>query len=48
MLDFVGINVYRPIAYELASDVFPGRLGIAFAKGHPKMSLSWRWTPKFV
>jgi hypothetical protein len=48
MLDFVGINVYRPIAYELASDEFPGGREPPFARGQPKMSSSWRRAPKFV
>jgi beta-glucosidase len=59
-LDFVGINVYRPLIYVLASDQpgqVPGRWReIPFAKGHPKMFNSWLtlgpeamyWAPKFV
>jgi len=55
-LDFVGINVYRPIAYVLASDQAPGWREIPFAKAHPKMFNSWLtlgpeamyWGPKFV
>ena len=55
-LDFVGINVYRPIAYVLASDQAPGWREIPFAKAHPKMFNSWLtlgpeamyWAPKFV
>jgi len=54
-LDFVGINVYRPIAYVLASEA-PGWREIPFAKAHPKMFNSWLtlgpeaiyWAPKFV
>jgi beta-glucosidase len=59
-LDFVGINVYRPLFYVIASDE-PGQasLGwreIPFAKAHPKMFNSWLtlgpealyWGPKFV
>jgi beta-glucosidase len=58
-LDFVGINVYRPTVYVLASD--EKRRGanwreIPFAKAHPKMFNSWLtlgpeamyWAPKFV
>ncbi len=37
-LDFVGINVYRPTVYVLASDEAPGWREIPFAKAHPKMS----------
>jgi beta-glucosidase len=40
-LDFVGINVYWPIAYVLADDVPPGWREIPFAKAHPKMFNSW-------
>ena len=55
-LDFVGINVYRPHAYVLASDVAPGWREVPFAKGHPKMFNSWLtvgpeamyWAPKLV
>jgi beta-glucosidase len=55
-LDFVGINVYKPTFYVLASDQAPGWREIPFAKGHPKMSSSWLsmgpeamyWAPKFV
>jgi beta-glucosidase len=55
-LDFVGINVYRPIFYVLAADEVPGWRDIPFAKGHPKMFNSWLtlgpealyWAPKLV
>lgn len=55
-LDFVGINVYRPTTYVLASDEAPGWREIPFAKAHPKMFNSWLtlgpeaiyWAPKFV
>src|SRR5262245_13566795 len=55
-LDFVGINVYRPITYVLASDAAPGWREIPFAKAHPTMFNSWLtlgpdalyWAPKFV
>jgi beta-glucosidase len=55
-LDFVGINVYRPIVYVLAADETPGWREIPFAKAHPKMFNSWLtlgpeaiyWAPKFV
>src|SRR5262249_1452270 len=55
-LDFVGINVYRPEWYVLASDRAPGWREIPFAKAHPKMRNQWLtlgpetiyWAPKFV
>jgi beta-glucosidase len=55
-VDFVGINVYRPLAYVLASDEARGWREIPFAKAHPKMFNSWLtlgpeamyWAPKFV
>jgi len=55
-LDFVGINVYKPQFYVLASDQAPGWREIPYAKGHPKMFNSWLalgpeavyWAPKFV
>src|SRR3712207_7637419 len=36
-LDFVGINVYKPAFYALASDQAPGWREIPFAKAHPRM-----------
>jgi beta-glucosidase len=55
-LDFVGINVYRPISYVLASDEAPGWREVPFAEAHPTMFNSWLtlgpevmyWAPKFV
>jgi beta-glucosidase len=55
-LDFVGINVYKPAFYALASDQAPGWQVIPFAKGHPTMFNRWLsfvpetiyWAPKFV
>jgi beta-glucosidase len=55
-VDFVGINVYRPNDYVLASDQAPGYRTIPFNKSHPKMFSSWHvfgpevlyWAPKFV
>jgi beta-glucosidase len=55
-LDFVGINVYKPAFYALASDQAPGWREIPFARSHPKMFNSWLslgpealyWAPKFV
>jgi len=55
-LDFIGINVYKPNSYVLASDEAPGWREIPFAKSHPKMFNSWLtlgpealyWAPKHV
>jgi len=55
-LDFVGINVYKPAFYALASDQAPGWRQIPFAKSHPRMFNSWLalapetiyWASKFV
>jgi beta-glucosidase len=55
-LDFVGINVYKPNAYVLASDEAPGWREIPFSKSHPRMFNSWLtlgpeaiyWAPKIV
>jgi beta-glucosidase len=55
-LDFVGINVYRPMNYLVASDEAPGWREIQFSKARPKMVARWRafdpvalyWDPKFV
>jgi beta-glucosidase len=55
-LDFVGINVYKPDAYVLASDNAPGWREIPYTKGHPMLSSQWHtmgpesmyWAPKFV
>jgi beta-glucosidase len=55
-LDFVGINLYKPAFYALASDRAPGWRAISFAKAHPTMHNRWLsvgpevmyWGPKFV
>jgi beta-glucosidase len=55
-LDFVGINVYKPAVYVLASDQAPGWREIPFAKSHPTMFNSWLtigpealyWAPKHL
>jgi beta-glucosidase len=55
-LDFVGINVYRPMAYVLASDQAPGWREVPLSASHPKMFSSWHsvgpecmyWAPKFL
>jgi beta-glucosidase len=40
-LDFVGINVYKPNAYVVASDQSPGWREVTWAKGHPQMFNEW-------
>ena len=40
-VDFVGVNVYRPEAYVLASDAAPGWRAVPFNASHPKMLSSW-------
>jgi beta-glucosidase len=55
-LDFVGINVYKPDVYILASDEASGWREVPYAKGHPTMFNAWLtfapeamyWAPKFV
>jgi beta-glucosidase len=55
-VDFVGINVYRPSIYVLASDKVPGFREVPLNASHPKMFSSWHllgpevmyWAPKFV
>lgn len=55
-VDFVGINVYRPAFYALASEQAPGWHRIPFARSHPKMFNRWQplasesiyWAPRFV
>lgn len=55
-VDFVGINVYRPTVYVVASDQPPGYQNVPFNASHPKMFSSWHvlgpeslyWAPKFV
>ena len=55
-LDFVGINIYTPMAYVLASGDAPGWQTIPFSRGHAKAAISnlpiepssMYWGPKFV
>jgi beta-glucosidase len=55
-VDFVGINVYRPMLYVLASDNAPGWREIPLSRSHPKMHSRWHtigpealyWAPKFL
>ena len=39
-LDFVGINVYAPRFFVLASDQAPGWRAVPYAKGHPKAAIN--------
>lgn len=53
-LDFVGINVYRPIIYVMASDDGSGYREVPINVSHPKMFSSWHifgpevlyWAPR--
>ena len=55
-VDFIGINVYRPSAYVVASERAPGFRPIRFNKSHPHMLSSWHllgpevmyWAPRQV
>jgi beta-glucosidase len=55
-MDFVGINVYKPSMYVLASDKGPGYREVPYNKSHPKMFSSWHtlgpealyWGPKLT
>ena len=55
-VDFVGINVYKPTFYVLASDTSPGYREVPFSKSHPKTFTPWLvlgpealyWGPKHV
>jgi beta-glucosidase len=40
-VDFVGINVYRPTMYVVATDQAPGYRDVGLSKSHPKMFSSW-------
>jgi beta-glucosidase len=40
-VDFVGINVYRPTVYVLASDSPPNYRDVPFSASHPKMFSNW-------
>jgi beta-glucosidase len=53
-VDFVGINVYRPAAYVVASEQAGGFRPISFNKSHPRMRSLWHllgpevmyWAPR--
>jgi beta-glucosidase len=55
-LDFVGINVYKPAFYAMASDKAPGWRQVPFARSHPRMFNNWlslapeaiHWAPKYA
>lgn len=55
-VDFVGINVYRPTIYVVASDNEMGYQEIPLSSSHPRMFSSWHslgpevmyWAPKMV
>jgi len=55
-LDFVGINVYTPKFYALASSQAPGWRAVPYSKGHAKAAISnvpvgpesLYWAPKFL
>jgi beta-glucosidase len=55
-LDFVGINVYMPKAYVLASDDAPGWREVGRSVSHPKMLARWHsfspevlyWAPRLL
>jgi beta-glucosidase len=55
-VDFVGINVYKPHSYVLASDEPPGYRDIPINASHPKMHSAWHlmgpealyWGPRHV
>lgn len=55
-VDFVGINVYRPSVYVVASDVAPGYRVLPENASHPRMASSWHllgpevmyWAPRML
>ncbi|MCC8429346.1 beta-glucosidase [Reyranella aquatilis] len=40
-VDFVGLNVYAPTQYVLASEAAPGYAALPFPSSHPHMASSW-------
>jgi beta-glucosidase len=40
-VDFVGLNVYAPSQYVLASEAAPGFAPVSFPSSHPHMASSW-------
>jgi beta-glucosidase len=55
-VDFVGLNVYMPNHYVLASDAEPGYRLVPFSPSHPRMAAPWHrigpealyWAPRHV
>jgi beta-glucosidase len=55
-VDFIGINIYRPSVYVVASERAPGFRWISFNKSHPRMLSLWHllgpeamyWAPRHV
>ena len=55
-LDFVGINVYRPLVYVTTSDAAPGYRVIPESASHPRMASNWHllgpevlyWGPRLL
>jgi beta-glucosidase len=55
-VDFVGINVYMPSHYVLATDVAPGYRLVPFSPSHPRMAAPWHrigpealyWAPRHL
>ena len=53
-VDFIGLNIYRPAAYVVASEAASGFRPISFNKSHPHMLSSWHllgpeamyWAPR--
>jgi beta-glucosidase len=55
-VDFVGINVYRPASYVIASNAAPGYREVPFSPSHPRMHSAWEllgpeslyWAPRYA
>ena len=55
-IDFIGLNVYRPSVYVVASEGSSGFRAIPFNKSHPRMLSTWHllgpealyWAPRLV
>jgi beta-glucosidase len=55
-VDFIGINIYRPSVYVVASERAPGFRPIPFNKSHPRMLSLWHllgpeamyWAPRHM
>jgi beta-glucosidase len=42
-LDFVGLNLYRPVLYVMASDQPPGWQQVPIKGSHPRMGAAWHY-----